>query len=99
MENKFQKVILEETFLDIYRLCVTIIKTKAMTVQVENHFPAERGDRRLKIPFGTGGDRISHASCIFEPFQMKVENAVKCTLRTDECLYRGECCSISETCR
>lgn len=38
---------------------------------VENYFPTERGNRWLKVPFGSDKDRISHESCIFEIIQSR----------------------------
>ena len=47
---------------------------KALIVSVETCFPLERGNRGLKVPFGSGRNRISHVSCILE--MKRVENDV-----------------------
>ena len=54
-----------------------------MTAYVENHLPLERGDPRLKVSFGSDGNRISRASCIFE---ISVGNAVGARYACVECL-------------
>ena len=55
-----------------------------MTVSVETHFPAERKDQRLEVLPGSGGDRISHVSCIFE---ISSRRCRPCTLRRNERLF------------